>query len=174
MKPLLVKGFFFRTSLWVKSIDLFYIWLNQCIAIKRALLPKVFTRLKALNLYMDSDNYEIVVRPGIIACPIDKQVLKKANDLGILAELVAMKEGETVKVIVANQVFHKSDNTTISNVYAVINFKNSKDGGYAYIKILDIANNTDKLPFFIEAIEKSGGGKFSEAYFKERFFPNNN
>lgn len=118
-----------------------------------------------------SDNdFEDIIGPGMIACGTHTKVLEKAKALGVLSDLLITSLEHNVKVILSNEVI-KENESTVVNIYAFINFYNPNDKGYAYLKLINLYKNLDKIPIFIKAVN-AAGGNFTELYFKERFTPN--
>jgi hypothetical protein len=119
-----------------------------------------------------AEPFEKVVKGNLFACDNDEIVLNKAKSLGVLPIIENLKDGDKVKVVLADERL-TVDNENITNVYALIHFgghseERKHDNGFAYIKIFDLLNNFDRVKDFEAAIENAGG-KFDRAFFMERF-----
>lgn len=104
--------------------------------------------------------YEVTVGPNIFACNMDERVIKKANSLGVLPILRAKKDEESTKVCFADELV-KEDETTTTNLYAILNFQGQTrqgnlDEGYVYLKLINLEKNAGSLETFLDKVLNSG------------------
>ena len=119
-----------------------------------------------------AEPFEKVVKENIFVCDDDKEVLKKANTLGVLLEVKSLDDNEKVKIVFVDERISLNDKPVL-NIYGMVQFgghpsEQACENGFAYFKLFDIENNFEKLVDFISITEKAIG-KIDRAYLSERF-----